>query len=268
MLNLSKITLLLLASIGLTACGALGTLLNEIENAGDECPLSEEFCELNEDGEQILLPDPVNVNATDFTISSSIRGEIGTKSGVLVNISEPADSPSYDVNYTEVLREDSGNGATDGFAYYSLESATEGVDPLLYVGILSTTDLGDAFNYSLSSGSEAKATWQATIVLISEGTPQTVDFPLEVNFNSREIKGENIEFAPVPVGPGIDDESRTGTLEGKFRVAGESNAGQMNGTFDIAEDSLIRAPMIGLIGDEGAVGVFSGGYFGGFVASP
>ena len=267
MLNLSKITLLLLASIGLTACG-LGSLIDAIEKAGDgeDCPLSEEFCELNEDGEQILLPDAVNVNATDFTISSSIQGEIGQKSGVLVNIAEPADTPSYDVNYTEVLREDSGNGATDGFAYFSL-NATNG-ETRQYVGILSTTNLGNAFNYSLSSGSEAKATWQATIVLISEGTPQMSSFPLEVNFKSQEIKGENIEFAPVPVGPGIDDESRTGTLEGKFRVAGESNAGQMNGTFDIAEDRLIRAPMIGLIGDEGAVGVFSGNYFGGFVASP
>ncbi len=267
MLNLSKITLLLLASIGLTACG-LGSLIDAIEKAGDgeDCPLSEEFCELNEDGEQILLPEPVNVNATDFTISSSIRGEIGTKSGVLVNIAEPADSPSYGVEYTEVLREDSGNGATDGFAYFSL-NATNG-ETRQYVGILSTTNLGNAFNYSLSSGSEAKATWQATIVLISEGTPQTSSFPLEVNFNSREIKGENIEFEPVPGVGGIPATSRTGTLEGKFRVAGESNAGQMNGTFDIAEDRLIRAPMIGLIGDEGAVGVFSGNYFGGFVASP
>ncbi len=267
MLNLSKITLLLLASIGLTACG-LASLLDEIEKAGEDCPLAEEFCELNEDGEQIRLPDAVSVNATNFTISSSIRGEVGLKSGVLVNIAEPADSPSYDVEYTEVLREDSGNGATDGFAYFSLESATEGVDPLPYVGILSTTDLGNAFNYSLSSGSEAKATWQAKIVLISEGTSQTSSFLLEVNFNSRQIKGENIAFEPVLSGVGIPATSRTGTLEGKFRVAGESNAGQMNGTFDIAEDTLRGAPMIGLIGDEGAVGVFSGTYFGGFVASP
>ncbi len=261
MLNLSKITLLLLASIGLTACG-LASLIDEIEKAGEGLGDDCSFCEFDEDGE-LILPPAVNVNARNFTISSSIQGEIGVKSGVLKDISLLADVSSIRVN-----RENIGDGATDGFVHLSIESATEGVDPLLYVGILSTTDLGNAFNYTLSTAGEAKATWDATIVLISEGAPQTVKFPLEVNFNSQEIKGENIEFAPVRVGPGIPDESRTGTLEGNFRVAGQSNAGQMSGTFDIAEDTDMEAEMIGLIGDEGAVGVFSGNYFGGFVASP
>ncbi len=271
MLNLSKITLLLLASIGLTACGALGTLLNEIENAGEgeDCPLEERFCELDEDELLILTPDDVNVDASTLQIASSILGATGTKSGILEDISELPDSPTYVVPYTSVTRSLSGGGTDDGFAYYSLESATEGVDPLLYVGILEDTDLGNAFNYRLSSVAEAKTTWRGTLTLIEEGgvVSTSSEFSMEINFSSLQISTpDNIT---IPTGSD-NSASRTGRLNGDFGVAGhtERTPGELNGMFDIIDDRIPPTPMIGLIGEQGAVGVFSGTYFGGFVASP
>ena len=94
-------------------------MLNEIEKAGDECPLSEEFCELNEDGEQVNRPPDVNVDADILQISGSIEGELGRKSGVLEDISLLAD-----VSSTTVNRESSGNGAEDGFAYLSIDDTS------------------------------------------------------------------------------------------------------------------------------------------------
>ncbi len=269
MLNLSKITLLLLASIGLTACG-LGSLIDAIEKAGDgeDCPLEERFCELDEDELLILTPDDVNVDTDAFTISSSIRGEIGIKSGILEDISAPTDSPTYDVPYTVVNRSLSGGGTDDGFAYYSLESATEGVDPLLYVGILEDTDLGNAFNYRLSSAAEAKTTWRGRLTLIEGDVVSTSsEFSMEINFSSLQISTpDNIT---IPTGSD-NSASRRGRLNGDFGVAGhaERTPGELNGMFDIIDDDIPPTPMIGLIGQQGAVGVFSGTYFGGFVASP
>ncbi|MCA8835586.1 MAG: hypothetical protein K8953_10935 [Proteobacteria bacterium] len=261
MLNLSKITLLLLASIGLTACGALNSLLNEIEKGGDECPLSEEFCELNEDGEQVNRPPDVNVDADILQISGSIEGELGRKSGVLEDISLLAD-----VSSTTVNRESSGNGAEDGFAYLSIDD-TSG-ETRQYVGILSTTDLGNALHYALSTVEEAKASWRGKLTLIEGDVVSTSEeFSIEVDFKSRQISTP--EGFPIPTGSD-NSASRTGRLNGDFGVAADPSRtpGQMNGTFDIIEDTIDPATMIGLIGEEGAVGVFSGTYFGGFVASP
>ncbi len=266
MLNLSKITLLLLASIGLTACG-LGSLIEELEKAGDECPLTDTFCEVNEDGVQIRTLDDVNVDALDFTISSSILGVVDQKSGILEGITEPADSPSYDVSYTVVNRESSGNGTDDGFAYYSILPAGGG-ESRKYVGILPTTDLGNAFHLRLSTAAELKATWRGTLTLLEAGDASESDeFSMEVNFTSRQIstpEGITIPAKNANLAP------RTARLNGKFGVVGDPTRtpGQLNGTFDFDDDSLTADTMIGLIGEQGAVGVFSGTYFGGFVASP
>ncbi len=246
MLNLSKITLLLLASIGLTACGALNTLKNEIEGFDGECS----FCEFDED-EQLIRPNAVPVDADIFTVANGIRGVIGTESGILEDIEDSDDEPTYG--------EMTLGNTESGFAYF-----TDNAGDFEYVGILDDTDLGDALYFVPSTG-VTTATWDATIVVIAAGTPQTRTFPLEVNFNSREIKGENIEFAPAT---GINPTPRIGTLEGNFKIAGQENAGQLTGTFDIAGDTIEGVKMYGLIGEDGAVGVFSGSYFGGFVAEP
>ncbi len=257
MLNLSKITLLLLASIGLTACG-LGSLIDAIESGDDECPLLETFCEVNEDGEQVNRPPDVNVDASTLQISNSILGVVGTKSGVLEDISLLAD-----VSSTTVNRENSGNGATDGFAYLSIDD-TSG-ETRQYVGILATTDLGNAFHRSLS---EAKATWRGTLTLVEGDVVSTSDeFSMEVNFKSLQISTpDGITIRAV----GDPSSMRKARLDGDFGVAGhaERTPGELNGKFDFDDDSLPGDPMIGLIGEEGAVGVFSGTYFGGFVASP
>ena len=254
MLNLSKITLLLLVCIGLTACGAVNKLKNTIEGLGDGLDDDCSFCEFDEEGE-LILPTAVPVDADIFTIANAIRGTIGTKSGILEDI----ENSSAVVTYGEM----SLDNAEGGFAYFTSDAGE-----YEYVGILDNTDLGDALYYVPSTG-VTTATWDATIVLIAEGSPpQEVSFPLTVNFNSREITGRNIEFEPVPGVGGIPATSRTGTLEGKFGVAGADNAGRLNGTFDIAEDANRPIDMYGLIGEDGAVGVFSGAYFGGFVAEP
>ncbi len=265
MLNLSKITLLLLARIGLTACG-LGSLIDAFENAGDECPPTDTFCEVNEDDQQIIRPLDVNVDATDFTVSSSILGVVDQKSGILEGITEPADSPSYDVSYTVVNRENSGSGRNDGFAYFSLNDTSSGTRQ--YVGILPTTDLGNAFHLRLSTAAELKATWRGTLTLLEAGgASESDEFSMEVNFTSRQIstpEGITIPAKNANLAP------RKARLNGKFGVVGDSTRtpGQLNGTFDFDDDNLPNDTMIGLIGEEGAVGVFSGTYFGGFVASP
>ena len=250
MLNLSKITLLLLASIGLTACGAVNKLKNTIEGLDGECS----FCEFDED-EQLIRPNAVPVDADIFTVANGIRGVIGTSSGIILeDIEDSDDEPTYD--------EMTLDNTEGGFAYFT--DSTGGFE---YVGILEDTDLGDALYFVPSTG-VTTATWDATIVVIAAGTPQTRTFPLEVNFNSRQITGRNIQFAPVSSGVGIPATSRIGTLEGTFLIAGQTNAGQLTGTFDIAGDTIDEVKMYGLIGEDGAVGVFSGTYFGGFVAEP
>ncbi len=264
MLNLSKITLLLLASIGLTACG-LASLIEEIEKAGD-CPLAEEFCELNEEGQQINKPDDEVVEASTLQIASSILGVVDQKSGILKSISEPSDSPNYEVGYTEVFRSLSGNGTDDGFAYFSIANTNTGTRQ--YVGILPGTNLGNAFHFRQSSAAEAKATWQGTLTLIEGNVVSTTDeFSIQVDFISHEISTP--DGFPIPRGTNFAD-PRIGRLEGDFGVAGDptTTPGQLNGSFDIDGDNLRGVPMIGLIGEQGAVGVFSGTYLGGFVASP
>ncbi len=264
MLNLSKITLLLLASIGLTACG-LGSLIDAIEKGGDECPLEPQFCDFGEDGEQSLLPPDVNVDASTLQISPTVLGEHGVSSGFLVDIATPTDSPTYEVRYTEVPRVITGSGTEDGFAYYSI--TTDGA-PLQYVGILPTTDLGNAFNYRLSTAAEAKTTWRGTLTLIEGNVvSKSSEFSMEINFTSLQISTPDGIRIPTGTDTSI---TRTGRLNGDFGVAGQKQRtpGQLTGMFDIIGDTPSPTPMIGLIGEEGAVGVFSGTYFGGFVASP
>ena len=50
---------------------------------------------------------------------------------------------------------------------------------------------------------------------------------------------------------------------------GDLAPGQLTGYFDFNNDDISPTPMTGIIGEKGAVGVFSdNNYFGGFVASP
>ncbi len=90
---------------------------------------------------------------------------------------------------------------------------------------------------------------------------------MEVNFTSLQISTPDGIIIPT----GTDTSTtRTGRLNGNFGVAGQvqRTPGELNGKFDIIGDTPPPTDMIGLIGEEGAVGVFSGTYFGGFVASP
>ncbi len=245
MLKLSKITLLLLASIGLTACGALGSLINEINAANEDCP----SCEFYEN-EQLALPPDVHVNADIFKVPFT-RGHVQTNSGIIEDIENYNDELTYGKMTL--------NNAEGGFAYFT--DATGGFE---YVGILDDTDLGNALHFGLRKSPTVMVTWDATIVVILEGTPQTRTFPLEIDFYRLVFTGDNIEFDPVSSGAG----PRIGSLSGGFNIAGASNAGQITGSFNIAGEDNHAADMYGLIGEDGAVGVFYGSYLGGFVAEP
>ncbi len=97
-------------------------------------------------------------------------------------------------------------------------------------------------------------------------------FNLTVNFEAQQIYSETIQ---IPVTDGDDAYNRDATIDGDFGVAGGGGSGpndlapgQLSGSFDILYDDEFPTPMTGIIGDKGAVGVFNGAYFGGFVAVP
>ena len=99
-------------------------------------------------------------------------------------------------------------------------------------------------------------------------------FNLIVNFKTQEISSETIQ---IPVTDDDDAYNRTARIWGDFGVSSGSNGGKVNnglapgqlsGYFDFLDDDIFQTPMTGIIGEKGAVGVFNGNYFGGFVASP
>ena len=106
--------------------------------------------------------------------------------------------------------------------------------------------------------------------------PATSDpFNLTVDFKTQQISSETIL---IPVPNGDDAYNRHARIWGDFGVSSGDNVGsgngdlapgQLTGYFDFNNDDISPTPMTGIIGEKGAVGVFSdNNYFGGFVASP
>ena len=106
--------------------------------------------------------------------------------------------------------------------------------------------------------------------------PATSDpFNLTVDFKAQQISSETIL---IPVPNGDDAYNRHARIWGDFGVSSGDNVGsgngdlapgQLTGYFDFNNDDISPTPMTGIIGEKGAVGVFSdNNYFGGFVASP
>ncbi len=100
-------------------------------------------------------------------------------------------------------------------------------------------------------------------------------FDLHVNYKTQEINSGRIKVQAYGNRPSKTD----ATLSGEFGVSSGDSVGignhglapgQLRGTFDIYNDGddKFPTPMTGIIGEKGAVGVFNGNYFGGFVASP
>ena len=106
--------------------------------------------------------------------------------------------------------------------------------------------------------------------------PATSDlFNLTVDFKTQQISSETIL---IPVPNGDDAYNRHARIWGDFGVSSGDNVGsgngdlapgQLTGYFDFNNDDISPTPMTGIIGEKGAVGVFSdNNYFGGFVAVP
>ncbi len=145
--------------------------------------------------------------------------------------------------------------ATDGVAFFrGTHSAI--ASKQYYAGILSGTDLG-----GLVTETTGSANWKGSLQIVRELTadaqPSAVDFTLTVNFGgTRSISSI---FRPYPDG-------NNWTLSGNFDTNGII-------TGNIAESSSSIAKVTGLIGQQGAVGVFHGitnsnTFSGGFVACP
>ncbi len=151
------------------------------------------------------------------------------------------------------------DAADDGVAYF------RGVSSGWYAGIFSGTDLGEP----LMRPAKNTATWygQFKTIDIEDGVDK-IDFTLEINFN-----GESTGTVGAFIHSRADDYY---LLSGKF-----DENGVISGTVDWGgfanhdrDDTIqypLRATLTGLIGAEGAVGVFVDAYnyifVGGFVAS-
>ncbi|MGU9962825.1 MAG: beta strand repeat-containing protein [Candidatus Halichondribacter symbioticus] len=139
--------------------------------------------------------------------------------------------------------------ATSGFAF-AQGTFTSGEK--LYVGLLNTTDLGAPLNDTAKDGD-----WKAKLsVLTATGEPVTADFILVVNFTDKDL---TVKAADLDVGDlGII------SIAGKFTVNGV-----IYGTVNFATAGV--ATLTGLIGTNGAVGIFASDsntdYVGGFVAA-
>ncbi len=142
-----------------------------------------------------------------------------------------------------------GGETADGIGY---EAFVEGSNNIFVSGIYATTDLGAAL-----TAETAKGTWNGSVAVgaFSGVTPsfETYDFTLEVLFDTSTVNSGVIGDA------GDTDITFTGTFNPRGVITG-TTASTANGA----------GVMQGLIGEQGAVGVFHsdavGGYGGGFVA--
>ena len=162
-----------------------------------------------------------------------------------------------------------GGDAADGFALSSNPSHYT----THHAGILSGTDLGAPLTQTQGS-----AAWEGRMIVFGAwaGSAVFTDFVLHINFGAGSQVG-TVTGQVKTTGPGDADY--------KYRVDGDFNeAGVIKGTAEYGnfnyEDTKIprywRKPgtLTGLIGEEGAVGVFISdrtgyaGYVGGFIAAP
>nr|MCA8835097.1 hypothetical protein [Pseudomonadota bacterium] len=150
-----------------------------------------------------------------------------------------------------------GLSADDGLAYFQGEV---GGSTYAYAGIFQTTDLGAPITDSSFS-----ATWAGKLQI---DTFSMVDFDLTVAFDGADgtLTGVRQNFT------GLRDFIIDGKFDAKGVITGKVHNQLVLQEITLAH-SLRNGTLSGLIGQEGAVGVFHGtsggsGYSGGFVASP
>ncbi len=145
-----------------------------------------------------------------------------------------------------------GGEAADGFAY---KTAGTSPDFVYYVGLLPTTNLG------LPLVAQPTGTWNGSFLSIENGTAATpADFILTVTFGGADAGYEGSVASSAAIG----DYSFTGQFDVNGVIAGTvTHADSTNGNS--------TGPLQGLIGAQGAVGVFISNagtqdFGGGFVA--
>ncbi len=187
-----------------------------------------------------------------------------TNSNSFTNISP------YSLTLDDDIFQDGGGSAADGMVFYKAHNGDES-DSYFYAGILPETDLGAPL--SETSGT---ATWSGRFHAVLSGgilREFSRDFTLDITFNAT---GGDISTAVS--GRTEDYFELDGTFNKQGVISGTANhVYYENGRIgDVTGDIVNSGPVAGLIGQEGAVGMFisnrqsgnTGGFAGGFVARP
>ena len=216
---------------------------------------------LNSDGSaELNVVDAGGANDTNDATTNFI--ELGADGTLLTTGTNPSESPSGDSNGTGLTLADDG---VNGFAF------ARNNNNKLYVGLLANTNLGGP----LRSDNATNATWDAKLrVLYFNGTdfmPEEADFELQINYgdanrdNTLAIAGND---------PSLTTLGAFSIVSGKF-----TNNGVIYGEVNFASNNVGAGTLTGLIGADGAIGIFKSNdaadastssiaYVGGFTAAP
>ena len=150
-----------------------------------------------------------------------------------------------------------------GFAFVSGNITTDSANERFRVGLLSDTNLGAAFTIA-----PELLTWTGSIHLLSDaGVVRTTNRPFTLNFTDGTLTTPDLAI-------GTNDTIR---IAGTFRVSSTINSllgvGVLGGSAfftDTSATTTTELPLIGLIGADGAIGVFHAAALGvgGFEAGP
>ncbi len=137
----------------------------------------------------------------------------------------------------------------DSFAYFATGSSSA---PIYYVGILPTTNLGAPL-----PSTTANAVWAGHF---STGTITNTAVNFFVNFSTGRFGfsnagGDGFGTQTIEINSLVSLNVTLNAVFGEHDDADGFNAGRMGGTIDVGTNMNI--PVIGLIGAEGAVGVFT-----------
>ncbi|MGU9963369.1 MAG: hypothetical protein ACNYPD_04595 [Candidatus Halichondribacter symbioticus] len=145
--------------------------------------------------------------------------------------------------------------SVDGFSIIRVATARE--NPAVRAGLLSGTDLGAVLD------NPASITWNGSIHLLANLLNSTRDdLTLTVDFAAGTIVATS-----VTIGTGGFGTTGTVAINGRFGSLHNLPDGILGG--DVVHNSGTSLPLIGLIGEEGVIGVFhSSSFVGGFQATP
>ena len=232
----------LLAGLTLTACGGNESKTNDSNSDSDSNNVTPESLSGN-------LPTRVTVPLRNGFLQGGANG---------LNASLPS---GYSLPSRQIVERRGGNNANnpDGFAYFRM--ARDNVS-YYYAGILSTTDLGPPLTEA-----PANVSWDGHMSMSSGASNDYTNHRISfrVDFNAGTFVGS--------AGNSNDGFIRSVLIDGVFGNhpnATGLNAGELGGSVRAVTRNLdfFDGSITGLIGQEGAVGVFTGaGYAGGFTAS-